>query len=217
MLHGHVDNALALLIDYPEAVVYFSDAVILKGDTEQRFYEINKFGPPIELIGDVYIKVIDRYCINTTTMVFRATHLKAEGGYDEKLVYEDFDILCRLSRRHPFCFSPHIGIKKRITPTAFAARQYSRNSQMLKSTLDTCRKIKEMNRSKEEDFALGRRVMHETKHALGSANFEEAEGFLCLANDLKINSFQYYFLKLWLISKMDVSRIYQLVKNFRST
>lgn len=213
LLQGHVDKAVAQLIVYPEAAVCFSDALIVKEDIEKRFYEMNRYGPPVDQIGDVYGQVIDRYCISTATMVFRASHLKAIGGYDEELVYEDFDVLCRLARRYPFCFSPHLGIKKRILPTAFAAGQYStKNSQMLKSTLEICHKIKRQNKSKQEDTALHNRLMHETKHALGSANFEAAEGFLKLADEIKISSPRTIFFKLWLKSRVDLSRLYQWMK-----
>src|SRR5690606_24064535 len=104
---------------------------------------------------------------------FKTEVLKNEGGHDEDLSYEDFDIIVRLARNYLFVFNEYIGVKKRLLENSFSSKQYSiRNSVMLPSTLKICRKIQLMNRSHRENNALKFRVMFETKHALASANFD---------------------------------------------
>lgn len=213
LLSGHIEASLSAFQKYPIAVVSFSDAELEKGGKVKRFYEADKIGPPTHSVGDVYLNVISHYCISTVTLVFKATQLKAIGGYDEALVYEDFDILCRLARKFSFCYSPHVGVKKRVLPSSFSASQYkTRNSSMLESTLLICGKIKRMNRSEEENQALFKRVMYEAFHALGSANFDVAKGFLELASDLSPRSIKLNALKLWQKSALNISAVYQKLK-----
>ena len=59
-------------------------------------------------------------------VVFNAQLLKADGGYDEELYYEDFDIQVRLARKHPVLFSDHIGVVKRLHHNSMSAAQYKR-------------------------------------------------------------------------------------------
>jgi len=146
-------------------------------------------------------------------LVFRAAHLKAIGGYDADLAYEDFDVLCRLARIHPFCYSPHLGLRKRILPSSFSSSQYaSRKSVMLESTLKVCQKINSMNTTEEESEALYKRLMYEAFHALASANFEVAKGFLDLASGINPRSSKLMAFKLWQKTALDISALYQIIR-----
>ncbi|MBS9522946.1 glycosyltransferase [Litoribacter alkaliphilus] len=182
LLDGHLSKSIQKLELHPTAAVSFSDALLVKGDTRYRFYDQNRFGPPIKEFGDVYLHVIHQYCISTVTMVFRTEMLKNIGGYDEELVYEDFDVLCRLARLHPFVFSDHVGVEKTLHANAYSQQQYRfRNSEMLWSTLKVCHKIHTMNQNDLENRNLKRRALHEAKHALLSANFKVGWEFFKLA------------------------------------
>lgn len=81
---------------------------------------------------------------------------------------------------------------------------------MLISTLKVCENILHMNKNEEEDQALWFRVLHEAKHALASANFDVAAGFLSLASRLKARGgFRYGLYKWWLWLRLDVSWLYE--------
>jgi len=213
LLPEHIKTSLILLNKFNDAAASFSDAELIEGGKVTRFYDQKNITPPTQPVGDIYFKVIAQYCISTVTLVFRAALLKAIGGYDQDLAYEDFDVLCRLARRHPFCHSPHVGVRKRILPTSFSAQQYAtRKSVMLESTLKVCLKIYEMNRAEEENTALFKRVMYEAFHALGSANFEVAKGFLDLASDIFPQSLKLYAFRLWQKSALDISAVYKIMR-----
>lgn len=213
LLQGHIEASLSALKRYPSAVASFSDAEIAERDVIKRFYEANKHGPPTLSVGDVYVDVIAKYCISTVTLVFRADELKAIGGYDESLVYEDFDIICRLARKFHFCYSPHIGVRKLITKTSLSSTQYkSHNSPMLESTLQICKRIKQMNLSEEENQALYKRTMYEAFHALGSANFKVARGFLELSSEMNSRSIKIRVYQLWQKSGLNLSALYQKLR-----
>ena len=215
LLH-HVAQAVEVLEKENEAV-YFSNALLVgyNSASARTFYPVNREGMLMEAVasGNVYEHVVQKNFLCAPTMVFMTEALKNEGGYDEDLSYEDFDIIVRLARKHRFVFNEYIGVKKRILKNSFASKQYSiRNSVMLPSTLKVCRKIQRMNSSERENKALKFRVMFETKHALASANFDVASGFLKLGQELGISSLRYHLFWFWEKMRWDFSTIYKTMK-----
>ncbi|RPA66798.1 glycosyltransferase family 2 protein [Cyclobacteriaceae bacterium YHN15] len=216
MLPDHIRNSVSTLANNPEAVICFSDAYLKKpGAQLKTFYQRDRKGelqdPVIQ--GNVYEKIVSKHIILSVTMVVRSDSFKSIGMYDESLSYEDFDIMVRLARDHPFVYSDHIGVVKNIHSRSLSAGQYrAKNSILLPSTLKVCHKIKEMNRSKDEDNALKDRVMYELKHALFSANFEVAEGFLDLAKVLGASGLRFWLFNFWGRRKWDMSNLYTKLK-----
>jgi glycosyltransferase involved in cell wall biosynthesis len=212
----HVARAVEAL-EGAEDAVYFSNAFLV-GDNSasaHTFYPINEDGCLLQPVasGNVYEHVVQKNFLCAATLVFKTDALKNEGGYDEDLSYEDFDIIVRLARKYFFVFNEYIGIKKRILKDSFSSKQYSiRNSVMLPSTLKVCQKIKLMNRSQKEDNALKFRVMFETKHALASANFDVALELLKLAQELGISSLRYHLFRFWEKVRWDLSAVYEAIK-----
>lgn len=216
----HISKSVEGLENNPQAAVCFSDAILFSNRKKSRtFYPRNNNGElqsPVQ-DGDIYEKMVSSHYILSVTMMIRSSTFRLEGGYDENLSYEDFDIQVRLARKYPFVFSDHIGIKKRIHSKAMSVDQYKRyKSVMLPSTLKVCQKIKTMNRSQEEDLALLNRVQFELKHALLSANFQVAGGFVELARELGAVGLGFRVYKKWLKHHWDVSAIYRFFQSFRS-
>jgi hypothetical protein len=56
--------------------------------------------------------------------MFRTCRLKAIGGYDESLTYEDFDVQLRRDRKFKAMFSDHIGVSKHLHSNSLSAFQY---------------------------------------------------------------------------------------------
>ncbi|AWW32319.1 glycosyl transferase [Echinicola strongylocentroti] len=213
----HVKTSVKTLLARPDAGLCSSNAYLVKatGEKIDAFFPVSKKGETMGEVpqGDVYEKVIMRYFVSTPTIVFDTLKLKRIGGYDETLVYEDFDIITRLARKYPFVFSDHIGVEKRIHKKSFSVQQYSsRSSAMLHSTVKVCRNIAIMNRSSSERKALIFRCIHETKHALASANFEAAGQLIDLAESLGANGLAIKLCKLWQGMKLDVSFLYERLK-----
>ncbi len=208
----HIYKSVQRLLEDPDAAFSFSDALLFEENgVEKSFYKRDEFGKLQEIIkeGDRYLDIVQSHCICSATLVFRANLLKAAGGYDEELTYEDFDIMVRLARIYPVVYSDHIGIRKRIHEKSFSTEQYRPfNSRMLPSTLRICQKIKDMNKNPKENAALMNRIMFETKHALGSANFDVAKCFLDLAGKAGGKGIKYTAFNLWAWSRLDLSWLY---------
>ncbi|UZD24289.1 glycosyltransferase [Algoriphagus halophytocola] len=212
LLPSHIRQSVSRLNEHSDAAFSFSDAWIVteQGD-KSTFYSRDKAGDLSSAVQDnwLYELLIWRNHICAPTVVFRTVLLRQEGGYDASLSYEDFDVQLRLSRKYPAVFSDHIGVVKQKHLASLSATQYQRyQSLMLPSTLQVCRKVQSMNQVASENSALRERVMYELKHALWSANFEVAEGFVHLGTELKISGAKFLIYKLWLWARLDLSALY---------
>lgn len=216
LMPEHVSRSVAKLKEGIGAACCFSDVWLRDGKGMKRtFFKRDRQGHLAQKvkIGDVYRQVVERYCIPSVSLVFDTEIFRKEGGYDESLSYEDFDIIVRLARNYSFVFSNHIGVIKNVHPGSFSATQYApKQSKMLSSTLKVCWKIKEMNRRPRENEALLKRIYYETKHALLSGNFEVAGGFLELARQVGGNGLKFRLLQTWSAAKVNISPIYSLLK-----
>lgn len=208
----HLSLSLDQLRKTTEAAFVFSDAYILSVDEEiKTFYKRNSYGDLEEEIlqGELYETLIEHNYICSPTIVFNAKILEKEGGYDSGLYYEDFDIQLRLARNYQAVFSDHVGVLKRQHDKSLSSRQYQRyKSKMLPSTLIVCQKVKEMNIYPGEDKALGKRVLYELKHALWSANFETAAGFVKLGEEIDLKGIKFGIYKFWVKKRYDLSWLY---------
>jgi len=209
----HLSNSISALQKAPFAAFSFSDAYLLDNRNEiTTFYKRNSAGEladEIEL-SNIYEVLIKRSFICAPTIVFQSEILKKEGGYDESLYYEDFDIQIRLSRKYPVIFSDHIGVLKRTHEQSMSASQYKRyHSPMLPSTVKVCRKIESMNIYPEENKALGKRILFELKHALWSANFDPAAELVEIGKRQGLKGLGFKFFSLWSKKRWDISWLYE--------
>jgi hypothetical protein len=196
----------------PYAGFIFSDAYILdqKGEVK-TFYKRNTAGELREEIevSNIYETLIHKNVICSSTVVFNTVILRKEGGYDESLYYEDFDIQIRLARNHPVLFSDHIGVLKRKHSKSMSSQQYQiYHSKMLPSTVKVCSKIQGMNIYPEENQALKKRILYELKHALWSANFEPARDLVSLGENFGMSGLRFWFFRLWAKKAWDISWLY---------
>jgi glycosyltransferase involved in cell wall biosynthesis len=209
---SHVETAVACL-EENQAGVYFSNARLVDEKGRSRlFYPSDEHGLPTDQVpqGDIYHHLVERYIVCSATLVIRTSALLDEKGYDEALTYEDFDIMVRLGRKYDFIFNKSVGVEKRLLRNSFSADQYrTKHSVMLPSTLMVLKKIRRMNRTHEENKALISRTLHETKHALASANFEIAGKMLFFLQELGVKSFKFWFFWGWWRLKLNASWLYQ--------
>lgn len=218
LLSSHIRSAVEKLEANPSHL-YFSNAFLeTAGKRRATFYRVNSHGQASVGVdsGYIYQQVVARTPICAPTLVFPTAILRAEGGYDEDLAYEDFDIIVRLARKYPFLYNDQIGVKKRVLSSSFSAQQYRvRNSKMLPSTLKVCHKIRHMNYTEQENQALMERIMYETKHALASANFDVALGFLDLATEIDVHTWHINLYRWWAKAKLDLSALYILYQKIK--
>lgn len=141
--------------------VHFGDAVYINERGEELGRHSDKYPHSIIPDGDIYIELIRRYFICPPTLMFRRNVLESLDGYDERLHYEDFDVLVRAARQFYFRYSPVVLVKRRLTKGARSGAQFRLFSRHSLTTLNVCRKIMHMNRNEEERRALQQRLRYE--------------------------------------------------------
>ena len=132
--------------------------------------------------GDVYQAVLERYFICTPTMMIRRSVLDALGGYDESLVYEDFDFWVRSSVRYLYAYQDEVLTQKRVVRSSLSTQVFQPGSRMLESTFAVCNKAYDLNRSQGEFDALARRIRTFIRKCFYAQEFELAVRFRDLLN-----------------------------------
>ena len=208
----HLSASIRELKGVPTAAFVFSDAYLIdEKSLVKTFYKRRSSGELVQELelSNLYETLIKRSLICSPTMVFSTEILRKEGGYDEELYYEDFDVQLRLARKYPVLFSNHIGVLKRIHGNSMSSKQYQRyQSRMLPSTVKVCSKIMEMNRTADENKALTERIQYELKHALWSSNFECAQELIKMGIGLGMKDIKFLFYKIWAKNRWDISWLY---------
>lgn len=147
--------------------VHYGNAIHI-GEDGQTIYEEKAAHPS----GDLYLQLIERYFVNTASMMMRKSVLDDLGGYDEALSYEDFDFWIRSARKYKYEFEPRLLVAKRDVGGSLSQQQFRWRSKHLDSTFRVCSKIKELNKLPEENAALKRRIRYEIKTALRFGKFD---------------------------------------------
>jgi glycosyltransferase involved in cell wall biosynthesis len=145
------------------AGVHFSDAEWIDEAGKHMYMHSDKFPHDTIPQGDIYKELISRYFICPPTMMFTREVIDYLHGYDESLTYEDFDFWIRSSRDFNYTYSSRVFVKKRVTANALARKQFIVFSHYSRSTFKVCEKILLLNRNKDEQQQLTKRIGYEIK------------------------------------------------------
>ncbi len=143
--------------------------------------------------GRVFRDVLARYFICSPTMMIRKMVLDQLNGYDENLVYEDFDFWVRASRNYKFAYLNEVTTSVRRSGNSMSSGWYELGDKQLHSTFIVCQKTISLCKDEEDRQALLTRVRYEFKQAVFSGNKVEAKLFGQLEKEIKEHSWQFYF------------------------
>ena len=160
--------------------VHFSDAAWIDEAGKHLHFHSDRFPHATIPQGDIYKELIIRYFICPPTVMFTREVISTLGGYDETLTYEDFDFWIRSARRFNYVYSPEVMVKKRLTSKAMANQQFEVLNRHSRTTYWVCRKIMELNRSRDEQSALNQRIYYEIKLNVKLLNIRVVFDFLIL-------------------------------------
>jgi len=122
--------------------------------------------------GDIYADLVERYFVCPPTMMIKRDVLETLGGYDEHLMYEDFDFWVRSSRICKYHYLNELTTQKRELPNSHGGKFHSKAHAIHYSTYAVCQKILELNSNEREDEALANRIYTEIKISFFTENFE---------------------------------------------
>ena len=161
--------------------VNFTNAAFINETSQTTGYhfKINNRGITQEHVpeGEIYKDLLEKYFICAPSMMTRRSVMETLNGYDENLLYEDFDFWVRSAKITKYCFTNKILVHKRIHHDSLSTHQYKKNSQLLISTYEVCLKAESLNESDIERKALITRVQYELKKALQFYNWKVATNF----------------------------------------
>lgn len=187
LLPCRIERQVAYFETLPEHYgVIFSNAQYIDtaGVPGQTHYPVDTSGHakvPVP-VGDVYQAVLERYFICTPTMMIRRRVLDVLSGYDESLVYEDFDFWVRSSVRYLYAYQDEVLTQKRVVRSSLSTWVFQPGSGMLESTLAVCNKAYDLNRNQKEFDALASRIRTFIRKCFYAQEFELAVRFRHLLN-----------------------------------
>ncbi|MEP2670408.1 MAG: glycosyltransferase [Cyclobacteriaceae bacterium] len=186
LLPNRVEEGLKAFQNTDDKVgVQFSDAQLIDSEGNAVGFHSDKYPHNTIPQGDIYRDVVERFFILSPTMLIKREVLELLNGYDEQLAYEDFDFWVRSSRHFEYLYIPKPLMKRRLLSQSMNSQQFVRGSEQLRSTFVVCRKINELNESKEEKKALINRIRYEIKVCLKLFDFGLAIDYFRLLRDVK--------------------------------
>jgi glycosyltransferase involved in cell wall biosynthesis len=143
---------------YSDAYLIDESGAALAGMSIERN---RPFSHPPE--GDIFDELLVGNFIPALTTLVRRHCFLAVGGYDESLVYEDWDMWLRLSRRYQFAFTPQVTARYRITNTSLIhvlhdARRdefFDSSLRLVAKHLDAGERARGLIRRRMEELAYG--------------------------------------------------------------
>jgi hypothetical protein len=140
-----------------------------KGNFIEHYFKVDSTGKVLNKreSGDEYLRIITggEEAICTVTAMVRKDVYENLNGYDENLAYEDLDFWIRASRLYQFDFIDEILFQKRVLPNSLGTNFHRKKSDLAKkinsSTYKILKKVYHLNRNKEEDKAILKRLHFE--------------------------------------------------------
>lgn len=164
------------------AIVYGNCALI---DDKSRFiknyFETTPDGKLVRerVSGNEYKRILagGNEAICSASALIKKEVFDKLNGYDETLAFEDLDLWIRTSREYNFDFIDEVIFEKRVLKNSMASDFYKKNSALTYSNYKILKKALKLNRTREEDLALQKRVHHEI-----ITTFQSKSYGLCLKN-----------------------------------
>ncbi|SFB84094.1 Glycosyl transferase family 2 [Flexibacter flexilis DSM 6793] len=159
LLPQRLAEQVSLLEANPQAAAAFADALLISetGQPLHTHFRRDANGKLLETVasGNIFRRLFLGHFICSPTLMFRAQPLRALGGYDETLAYEDFDVMMRLARNWDLLFQDSVQTKYRVVRGSLSQQFYTqRQNKMLSSTLIICQKADNLCINQEEKQAL---------------------------------------------------------------
>ncbi|MBE8723640.1 glycosyltransferase [Flavobacterium hungaricum] len=158
---------------YKNLGVVYGNAIQIteNGEFDSYYFPVDSTKKTIEKrqTGDIYLNVLSGgNSICSISAMTKRSVFDALNGYDERLAYEDLDFWIRASRQYEFDYIDEVLIKRRIISnsltTAFYNKKHKRLKAINRSTYIVLQNTLQLNKSKEEDKALQKRVHYEIIH-----------------------------------------------------
>lgn len=114
-----ISKHVAVLDDYPNASLVYGPVNLVSEDGDLLGLSMEQYygrSWPGGASDRLFIRLLEGNWIPAPSVLSRTDSLRAVGGFDESLPYEDYDMLLRLARESEFAFHPEALVNYRIVP-----------------------------------------------------------------------------------------------------
>jgi glycosyltransferase involved in cell wall biosynthesis len=178
-------------------------------DETGKFAELHHKPDQLPPSESIYRALLSRYIISPPTMMIRREVMEFLGGYDERLIYEDFDFWVRSSRKYKYFYLNEVLTKRRILSYSHSSKfNMKRDNPFLFSTYRVVLKAAWLNETEEDKDALIKRVRYEMRHAAYVDNEEYVRKYFSLLKEIKGGDLVSYFIFLSARAGLPLSFFY---------
>ena len=172
--------------DINTALIY-SDAIYIDQNNKELYLHSKKY--PFQPSGFIFKDIIFKYFICPPSIIFNRTILEKLGGYDESLLYEDFDYWVKSSRDHPFQYINKPLVYRRLSgKKAFSNSFYKFKSPLAESTFIIIKKAFHLCQTNDEFSNLYHRSLFESRQCVFLGHYKIAKKYIDLANQICIKN-----------------------------
>ncbi len=161
------------------AIVYGNAQLINENSNHISYYfEVDALKKVVDKrpTGYIYESIITSgktFC--SVSGIIKKTVYDALNGYDERLMYEDYDFWIRVSRNYEIDFIDEILIQKRLVKNSLETHFFKKNNSRAKkinySTYLILKNALMLNKTKAEDLAIQKRINYEIVLCFKTINF----------------------------------------------
>lgn len=119
MLPEKISNQVEILESSSNDVcAVYSDAYMILENSAPRYGLFIQRHRDFEQLpsGNIFNALLSGNFLPAMSLLVKMSHYKEVGHFDEELVYEDYDMWLRLSKRYEFIVSDYISVKYRVRP-----------------------------------------------------------------------------------------------------
>ncbi|WAC03347.1 glycosyltransferase [Lacinutrix neustonica] len=152
--------------------IVYGNASVINKSTDEKYVFFNRFSQekmassPKD--GFIYKELIDHSnTICSVSAMIKRNVFMALGGYDERLIYEDYDFWLRLARTYYILYVDEVLVNRIKLENSLGSLNYKgidkKNYKFKQATYMAVKKTLAMNKNKEEDQATMRKILLEIK------------------------------------------------------
>jgi len=164
--------------------------------------------------GNLFLDILNKHFIPSPSTIFKRKVFEEIGGYNENLVFEDFDFWVRCAVKYDFYYLPIISGKKTILKNSFSSFFYSKtkSENMLASTLQTYKWASKIIIKNNKNINSG--ISYYFRQATLMGHFELALEFKNILNRSKKQPFNNLIYNILIRFHINLSKLYLLYRRF---
>lgn len=175
--------------------IVYGNASVINKSTDEKYVFFNRFSQEKKASspqdGFIYKELIDHSnTICSVSAMIKRNAFLALGGYDERLIYEDYDFWLRLARTYYILYIDEVLVNRIKLKNSLGSLNYKgvdkKSYRFKQATYMAVKKTLTMNKNIEEDQATIRKILLEIKVNIKILNLHLLLKYFLLLLNLKM-------------------------------